>query len=189
MFHVLGTVPCSSFAGSGLVLTIVLWVRYCSFFILQKRRLGFDQAKSSLKAIYTIDWLLAYGLISFGSGALPCSKNPFTDLNLTASKHHGPNHYLSHCRITSQRSLAWIITPATSLSPRVTTVLPLELRKQGFPGLASSPQASLLLPLLPREMGTWRMMAACSRNKQTLHFAISYFLFPAKPNNLLALLG
>jgi hypothetical protein len=30
------------------------------------------------------------------------------------------------------------------------------------------------------------MMAVCSRNKQTLHYSISYFPFPAKPNNLLA---
>lgn len=49
--------------------------------------------------------------------------------------------------------LMWIILPVNSLSPRVTTALPLAIRKQWFPGLASSPQASLLATALSRGTG------------------------------------
>ena len=49
--------------------------------------------------------------------------------------------------------LMWIILPVNSLGPRVTIVLPLAIRKQWFPGLASSPQASLLATALSRGTG------------------------------------
>ena len=52
-------------------------------------------------------------------------KSVFTDITLTTSKCHDPNHHqiLLHHRVLLQSSLAWL-----------TIALPLELRKSGFLG-------------------------------------------------------
>lgn len=110
------------------------------------------------------------------------------DPDPTASKHHGPKHCLPSAGSHHEGALCGLLPlPLPSLHPGHTTAVPLEFRKQEFPGLTSSLQASLSLLLLAGELGTWRMMATCSRNKQTLHYSISYFPFPAKPDNILAL--